>query len=436
MPGSRPRLAGIVYWIVALVTFVLLGWLWWQAGVRSADTARSSEGGGPKTEEGRPGPEEGGASPESEGNVHSPETANHAAEPTPGPPPPAPAAGPVRQAPAAGPVVSNRMAGVLAEYAALKATPAASANPAGPAAVSAPPDAAVRPGVSEGFPRPVQDIFEAQLALDRQDISPGSLDGRLGAQTRAALRTFQERQGLPMSGELDLATRGRLLLTAPPLTTYTVSGADVARLQPLSSTWLGKSQQSALDYETILELVAERAHAHPNFIRQLNPGINWASLPPGTTLQIPDAACQDAPDRAAYATIRLAQKVLEAFDANARLVAHFPCSIARRVEKRPVGALHVSVIAPNPNYTFNPETFPESAEARQLKTRLVLPPGPNNPVGVVWIGLDKPGYGIHGTPSPEQVGRTESHGCFRLANWNVEALARLVWVGMPVYVVN
>ena len=78
--------------------------------------------------------------------------------------------------------------------------------------------------------------------------------------------------------------------------------------------------------------------------------------------------------------------------------------------------------------------FPESPEARELKTKLVLPPGPNNPMGVAWISLDKPGYGIHGTPSPEQVGRTESHGCFRLANWNAEYLLKLAWVGMPVYV--
>ena len=138
--------------------------------------------------------------------------------------------------------------------------------------------------------------------------------------------------------------------------------------------------------------------------------------------------------KAAFATISLGGKVLEAFDANTNLLAHFPCSIAQRVEKRPVGELHVAAIAPNPNYTFDPDVFPESAEARQLKTKLILPPGPNNPVGVAWISLDKPGYGMHGTPSPEQVGRTESHGCFRLANWNAEYLIKLVWVGMPVYV--
>jgi lipoprotein-anchoring transpeptidase ErfK/SrfK len=106
-------------------------------------------------------------------------------------------------------------------------------------------------------------------------------------------------------------------------------------------------------------------------------------------------------------------------------------SIPRRCfDKRPVGELHVESIAPNPNYTFDPDTL----EARELKTKLILPPGPNNPVGVAWIGLDKPGYGIHGTPNPEQVGRTESHGCFRLANWNAECLVRMATVGMPVRV--
>jgi lipoprotein-anchoring transpeptidase ErfK/SrfK len=130
----------------------------------------------------------------------------------------------------------------------------------------------------------------------------------------------------------------------------------------------------------------------------------------------------------------LFEKVLQTFDENTNLLAHFPCSIAQRVEKRPIGQLRVAVLAPNPNYTFDPEVFPESAEAQELGRKLILPPGPNNPVGTVWIGLDKPGYGLHGTPHPEQVGRTESHGCFRLANWNAEYLLTMMWVGMPVYV--
>ena len=107
-------------------------------------------------------------------------------------------------------------------------------------------------------------------------------------------------------------------------------------------------------------------------------------------------------------------------------------SIAKKVEKRPVGELHVTVIIPDPNYTFDPEVFPESEEGKELGRKLIIPPGPNNPVGVAWVGLDRPGYGMHGTPDPEKVGRTESHGCFRLANWDAKALLELVWIGLPV----
>ena len=242
-------------------------------------------------------------------------------------------------------------------------------------------------------------------------------------------------ENLNITGELDADTRERLTLEGPICSSYTVTTNDLARLQPLSPTWLGKSQQTALEYETILELVAEKGHAHPNLVRRLNPSINWTNLPAGTTVQLPDAAYPELSFKAAYVTISLSEKILEAFDAKTNLVAHFPCSIPQRPEKRQIGVLHVTDIVPNPNYTFNPEVFPESAEARQLKMKLVLAPGPNNPVGVAWIGLDKPGYGIHGTPSPEQVGRTESHGCFRLANWNAEYLLKLVWLGMPVEIV-
>jgi lipoprotein-anchoring transpeptidase ErfK/SrfK len=286
------------------------------------------------------------------------------------------------------------------------------------------------------WPRPVRDAIEAQVALLQHGISAGSLDGAIGPQTRAALAAFQAAANLPVTGDLDAATKSRLLLAAPPYTTYVVTTNDLARLQPISPSWLGKSQQTALDFETILELVAEKTFANPNLIRRLNPAVNWTNVPPGATLQVPAAAYPSPPARAAFVKIHLGGKTLEAFDAATNLLLHFPCSIARLVEKRPVGELHVANIAPNPNYSFDPAVFPESPEAHQLTHKLILPPGPNNPVGVAWIGLDVPGYGIHGTPNPEQVGRTESHGCFRLANWNAEYLLRLVTVGTPVYVVE
>ncbi|HZR16734.1 MAG TPA: L,D-transpeptidase family protein [Verrucomicrobiae bacterium] len=298
-----------------------------------------------------------------------------------------------------------------------------------------PPSAATNaPTISSSYPRPVQNVFEMQVALARLALSPGSIDGLLGPQTRSALRAFQQKEHLSMTGELDNATRERLLLSEPPTGTYLVTSNDLARLQPLSSTWLGKSRQTALEYETVLELVSEKSQAAPTLVQRLNPDIVWSNVSACAPLELPNISLPESRRRAAFITIGLSDKVLEAWDERTNLLVHFPCSIARQVDKRPVGELHVTVVALNPNYTFDPEIFPESAEARELKTKLVLPPGPNNPVGVAWIGLDRPGYGIHGTPRPEQVGRTESHGCFRLANWNAAYVARLVSVGTPVYI--
>jgi lipoprotein-anchoring transpeptidase ErfK/SrfK len=302
--------------------------------------------------------------------------------------------------------------------------------PSAPAAVAP----QVAPPVPSTRPRPVKDVLEAQLVLARQAISSGSLDGVLGSQTRAALRAFQRQQEIPVTGQLDARTRQKLLVDFAPFTSYTVTSPDQERLLPVSSTWLGKSQQPRLDYETILELVAEKAWSHPRLIERLNPDIDWRRVRPGQRVTVPNVRAPTPRAKASHVVIRLGERSLQAFNQHSRLLAHFPCSIARSAAKRPVGALNVKVVIPKPNYTFNPAIFRESAEGRRLGRKLVIPPGPNNPVGVVWIGLDKPGYGIHGTPSPEQVGRTESHGCFRLANWNAEYLAQLVSVGTLVVV--
>lgn len=281
--------------------------------------------------------------------------------------------------------------------------------------------------------RHVRSILDAQIALNRRGISSGCIDGAGGNQTRRALEAYQIYEYLPISGALDEDTRAHLKVEEPLFTDYSVTSADLERLYPLSDTWLGKSEQPRLDYETILELVAEKFHSHQSFIRNLNPTLNWSNIVAGTVVKVPRMD-RVPPRKAAFVRIHLFSKTLEAFDSKTNLLAHFPCSIAQKVEKRPVGLVQVARVAANPTYLFNPEVFPESAEARKLGRKLTLPPGPNSPVGVAWIGLDKPGYGIHGTPRPEQVGRTESHGCFRLANWNAEYLLQMVWVGMPVYV--
>ena len=277
-------------------------------------------------------------------------------------------------------------------------------------------------------------LLEVQIALARQGISSGSMDGGLGPQTRSALAAFQRKELLPITGTFDTNTRAHLEITPPTLGPYVISSNDLQRLLPVATNWVGKSEQPRMDYETILELLGEKSFSHPHLIRDLNPGVNWNRVTAGTTVKLPQVEYPPVVNKAALVRISLKDRVLEAFDGDTNLLVHFPCSIGKLAQKRPVGELHVIAISVHPNYTFNPEVFPESEEAQRVGHKLVIPPGPNNPVGVAWIGLDRPGYGIHGTPGPEQVGRTESHGCFRLANWNAEYLARLVWVGMPVVV--
>jgi lipoprotein-anchoring transpeptidase ErfK/SrfK len=281
-----------------------------------------------------------------------------------------------------------------------------------------------------------RDVLEAQVGLANRGISPGPIDGVMGSQTRLAIRAFQEQLGIPITGELDAYTRRALWVRQNPITTYLVTTDNLARLMTVPDTWLEKSEAARLDYETALELVAERGWAYESFIRSRNPEIDWLNVTAGTKAAIPNVRLPKFNSKAAYAKIHLADRNLQAYDANGRIMIHFPCSIAQRVDKRPLGELHVAVVVREPNYTFNPEIFTESEEGRMLGRKLTVPPGPNNPVGVVWVGLDRQGYGIHGTPAPEMVGRTESHGCFRLANWNARILAEIAWPGMPVYIEN
>lgn len=276
--------------------------------------------------------------------------------------------------------------------------------------------------------------FELQLALDQRGFSPGNIDGLAGGQTTAALRAFQAAQKLPITGVNDTATRAKLSFFAPAWATYTITTNDLARLLPLGTTWTEKSQQPRIDYETLLELVAERHHTSQRLLQQENPGVDWARLTPGTAVKVPNLAAPTFGGRAAQIRIRLSENTLQVFDETGQMLLHFPCSIATRVERRPVGDLKVATVAPNPDYAFDPANFPTSPEALRNSGKLMLKPGPNNPVGVAWIGLDRPGYGIHGTPDPDKVGRTTSLGCFRLANWNAERLLPLVRAGTPVVV--
>jgi len=293
---------------------------------------------------------------------------------------------------------------------------------------------ASEPAAAAHEPRPAENVLDAQVELHRRGFSCGSIDGVAGAQTAAALRAFQRSAGIRESGLLDAPTRAVLQLSEPALTTHAIAPADLADLQPVPTTWLGKSELARLGYATALEAIAERHRANPNWLKRINAEVDWDALLPGTVVNVPAVEQALILKPAAQIVIRLEARELELFDAESRVIAHFPVSIARKVEKRPVGELHIAVIVRDPNYTFDPDVFTESVEAKELGRKLLIAPGPNNPVGRAWIGLDLPGYGIHGTPDPEKVGRTESHGCFRLANWDALTLLDLVRLGMPVLV--
>ncbi len=351
-----------------------------------------------------------------------------------------PDSAPLHDAPARLPSIPSLLALFLAAGAAAGAAlaPVPATAPGALSAGSPGPEPArpivTMPREAESYPRPAATWLEAQIELGRRAFSCGSIDGIGGPQSVAALRAFQDREDLPATGDLDPATADRLELSRPPLSVRFLSQADLDRVQPLSPTWLGKSLQTALDYASALEMAAEQAHASPALMRALNPAVDWTQITPAVRFLAPDAAVDGPLPTAARLVILLGDRVLEANAEDGRVLAHFPVSIARRVDHRPVGELRIVVKVTRPDYTFDPELFPDSAEARTLGHKLILPPGPNNPVGLVWIGLDRPGYGIHGTPEPEHVGRTESHGCFRLTNWDALTLIEMTWIGLPVLV--
>ncbi|MBI5766974.1 MAG: murein L,D-transpeptidase [Verrucomicrobia bacterium] len=282
--------------------------------------------------------------------------------------------------------------------------------------------------------RGVESVLEMQIELHRRGFSCGSIDGVMGLQSAAALRAWQRENNLRESGVLDAATRAVLVLSAPALKEHVFTAEEFAALRPAPATWLEKSEAETLAYASALEFAAERYRANPKLLQQLNLETDWETLEPGQRVQVPAVDRVALKKSAARLLIELGAHTLEVVDDDGTVLAHFPVSIARRVEKRPVGDLQVTVVAPDPNYTFDPAVFPESEEGRALGRKLIIPPGPNNPVGLAWIGLDLTGYGIHGTPDPEKVGRTESHGCFRLANWDAVALLGIVKIGMPVVV--
>ncbi len=276
--------------------------------------------------------------------------------------------------------------------------------------------------------------FAVQLRLDNAGFSCGGIDGRWGRKSRNALHAWQTARSLPLSDVPDAAALDALGSTNGIFSTYVVTASDHSSLAPVPRSWLEKSKCETLAFSSIEEALGERFHTPPATLRRLNPAVPWPNPPAGIHLRVPAVSAKRLPTPASL-EIRIADRTITALDSSGRPVALFPCSVAADKAKRPVNqTLHVQRCAENPDYTFDPDLYADQPEAAAIGRRLRIPPGPNNPVGTAWIGLDLPGYGIHGTPAPEDISTTQSHGCFRLTNWDATRLLRSIRTGTPVSV--
>ena len=312
------------------------------------------------------------------------------------------------------------------------------ATPQPPPSSTQPTSPAPQPPSASLSPAAVRAI---QIRLDRALFSPGGIDGRWGRKTSLALADWQTAHNLPPTGQPDPETL-RLLRADDPsdpdlYTTRAVTPADHADLRPFPASWLERSKLDTLAFATVQEAIAEECHLFQTALPELNPTVAaWPNPPAGTTLVVPNVR-RPRPPAAARLEINLTEKTVRLYDASDRLRARFPCSIAADKTKRPAGqTLHVGICARRPEYTFRPEMYADDPNAAGITRNLRIPPGPNNPVGLAWIGLDLPGYGIHGTPVPEKISHTESHGCFRLANWDALTLLDAVSPSLPVRVLG
>jgi lipoprotein-anchoring transpeptidase ErfK/SrfK len=280
----------------------------------------------------------------------------------------------------------------------------------------------------------------AQVALDRAGFSSGEIDGRPGTNTTRAVQGFQAAHNLPPSGQLDdptIAALGDPFQS--PTTPYVVADADMAGpfVPSLPKDMMQLATLDQLGYTSPLELLAERFHAQPALIEHLNPGVELAA---GATLQVPNVepflvpAVRKAPVPqldAATARVRVdeATKTVRVEAPDGSIAFQAPVSIGSAQDPLPKGEWRIAGTAILPVFQYNPALFWD-ADPNHAKAKVAA--GPNNPVGVVWIDLDKEHMGFHGTPEPATIGRAQSHGCLRLTNWDAMRMASLVGRGTSV----
>jgi lipoprotein-anchoring transpeptidase ErfK/SrfK len=271
-------------------------------------------------------------------------------------------------------------------------------------------------------------MIKTQVLLDRARFSPGEIDGKPGENVSKALTAFADHLGLGPTGQLTEEAWQELVSTSsePVLIEYTISDEDVRGpfVQNIPKRLELMKDLPALSYTSAREKIAEKFHMSQELLQTLNAGKKFDTA--GQKIVVTNVAMDDLPARAARIEVDKSAKVLKVFGGNQRLLAVYPATVGSEEKPAPSGQLTVTGVSKNPTYRYNPKY-----EFKGVRTTepFTIKPGPNNPVGVVWIGLSREGYGIHGTPDPAKVSKTESHGCIRLTNWDALSLASVTAKG-------
>ena len=279
---------------------------------------------------------------------------------------------------------------------------------------------------SGGRPSPVE-VLKLQVLLDRAGFSPGVIDGVEGMNLEVALKAFERKEDFPVDGKIDAKVWKALAKdTDDVLTSYKLTKEDVKGpfVDKIPGDYDEMAKMKALSYTSPLELLSEKFHLDEELLKILNPGSKFEEA--GEEIIVANVG-RKVDKKVDHIEVYKRERLVLAFSDN-EVVAAYPATIGSEANPSPNGIMKVKGVARNPKYSYDPEEM----DGKHGDKPLTLPPGPNGPVGTVWIDLTKETYGIHGTPEPKLIGRSASAGCVRLTNWDAEELANLVKFGTKV----